>query len=185
MLITLFSTNSFAQDVDLRKVEDYLNSIRTAKAGFFQADQYGGMIEGEFSVKKPGKFRWDYIDTKILIVSDGKTITYYDKELEQKNYLSVNDTVASLLARENIKLGIDAEVLEVVNKGESTHVKLKYRKQTEIKEFSLVFQNEPFTLGKMEVVDKDDNHLSITLVDFMVNSPMEDQIFIIDDKRLF
>lgn len=168
-----------------QKIEDYLNSIKTASAGFFQIDQNGGIVEGKFFVKKPGKFKWDYINTNIQIVSDGKTVIYYDKELEQKNYISLKDTVASLLSRENIKLGIDAEVLDYQEKQHSLHLSLAYRKQSQIKEFTLIFQANPLTLGKIYVVDQDDNQLTITLDDFTINQPISDNVFLVEDKRLF
>ena len=83
----------------LKKIEIYLNDIVTLKANFVQINQHGSLSNGELFIKKPGKFRWDYKDLPILIVANGKSLIYYDKELEQANYVPMQDSIAAILTK--------------------------------------------------------------------------------------
>lgn len=167
-----------------QEIQDYLNQIETIQADFFQRDQQGRIVTGDFIIKKPGKFRWDYHDTNILIVADGKSITYYDKELEQKNYLSAKDTIASLLAMKKITLGIDVEVLDFVQKKGSTELELRYYKHKDIKSFTLIFPNNDLTLTRIDIVDQNDNIIIIEFNNVIINQEVDDKIFYIKDNRL-
>jgi outer membrane lipoprotein carrier protein len=70
-------------------LQSYTGGLKTLQAGFTQTqfDDKMRQLEvasGEFALKKPGRFRWEYKQPyKQLIVSDGKSLWIYDPELEQ------------------------------------------------------------------------------------------------------
>lgn len=67
----------------------FLEEVRTLHAEFRQVvyDEYGKVVQeaqGTFAVRRPGKFRWDYVSPyRQVIVGDGARIWIYDVELEQ------------------------------------------------------------------------------------------------------
>ena len=70
-------------------LEQFLHEITTFQAKFEQQlfDEYGDLLEtanGEVTISKPGKFRWEYQQPySQLIVTDGTTLWVYDVDLEQ------------------------------------------------------------------------------------------------------
>ncbi|HEX5055972.1 MAG TPA: outer membrane lipoprotein chaperone LolA [Gammaproteobacteria bacterium] len=70
-------------------LQSYTSSLKTLQAGFTQTQFDDKMRQlqvtsGEFFLKKPGRFRWEYKQPySQLIVSDGKSLWIYDPELEQ------------------------------------------------------------------------------------------------------
>jgi outer membrane lipoprotein carrier protein len=70
-------------------LQSYTGGLKTLKAGFTQTqfDDKMRQLEvasGEFSLQKPGKFRWEYKQPySQQIISDGKSLWIYDPELEQ------------------------------------------------------------------------------------------------------
>jgi len=70
-------------------LEHFLNKTQQMQAGFQQKllDSQGLLLQqsaGQFMLKRPGKFRWDYtLPYPQKIISNGKLIWIYDSELEQ------------------------------------------------------------------------------------------------------
>ena len=107
LFISLMSISASALAFEVSDVEKYLNNIKTLKAGFLQLDGNSGLAEGAILIAKPGRFKWDYKSQPIQIISDGKTVVFYDKELKQSSFLEIKDSIASLLAEEHIMIERD------------------------------------------------------------------------------
>lgn len=68
---------------ELKRVENYLNSISTIVADFTQVAPDGTLASGKFYLKRPGKMRWQYEPpTPVLIILNDWHFIYYDYELE-------------------------------------------------------------------------------------------------------
>jgi len=110
-LVILFSQAAFADEKKLSTgevyLENFLANTQTLQATFQQTlrTHTGELIqqsEGEFYLKRPGKFRWNYqTPYEQIIVSDGKRIWIYDVDLQQvtvqKESSSLPATPMSLL----------------------------------------------------------------------------------------
>jgi outer membrane lipoprotein carrier protein len=88
------------------QVEDYFNSLTSLQAGFVQS--VTGEREdsrGVFSLKRPGKFLWQYqTPTKQKIVSTGSAVYYHDEERNQVTQLPMNAGVARLFNAKTLNL---------------------------------------------------------------------------------
>ena len=90
------------------QLDRFMNDLQSMQAAFTQTvkDSNGKLVEqsnGTLSIKKPGKFHWDYARPNAqTIVSDGKRLWLFDPELEQvtirRAELSINGTPAVLLS---------------------------------------------------------------------------------------
>jgi outer membrane lipoprotein carrier protein len=95
------------------EIDGYLNGLASWSADFTQTidDGHGKVVRsaaGKLSLQKPGRFRWDYSQpSEQLILSDGKKIWFYDKDLAQAN---VRDMDASLSNTPAILLSGNASV---------------------------------------------------------------------------
>lgn len=106
-----------AQETDdgRRLVENFVNDVRTLAGRFEQqlvdadnivVDRSSGTIE----IKKPGKFRWTYLEPyEQILVADGLNVWSYDVELEQVTVKPQEDVLASTPAQ---LLGGSQNVLE-------------------------------------------------------------------------
>ncbi len=104
-------------------LDRFFNGLQTLQAEFSQSvqDSRGQVTDksgGKLIIKKPGKFRWDYLKPSAqTIVSDGARIWLYDPELEQvtirRAEQSLNGTPASLLSGEgNLRDSFEVEHVE-------------------------------------------------------------------------
>lgn len=69
---------------DLDRAVAALRGISTMKADFTQTDRQGQSLAGVMTLKRPGKIRFEYQkDVPILVVSNGKSLTMVDYEVNQ------------------------------------------------------------------------------------------------------
>ena len=100
----LFSAYAFAQS-DAEELQQQLGNFNTLIANFEQrvSDQNFKLVDvqkGKLFLKQPGKFKWQYADQDQDIVSDGKTIFFVMRDLEQvikKDFANAITTVPSLI----------------------------------------------------------------------------------------
>ncbi|MGX7896364.1 LolA family protein [Tsuneonella sp. HG222] len=72
------------QQGSLDQVVSALRGISTMKADFTQTDRSGKSLRGVLTLKRPGKIRFEYAKgTDMLVVSDGKAISFVDYEVNQ------------------------------------------------------------------------------------------------------
>jgi len=166
-------------------VEEYLNSIKNAESDFVQLNPDGSLSEGRFYLKKPGKFRWEYDDQPIIIVANGKSLIYYDTELEQSNYVPIEQSIAALITRRKIKFTGDLQIVSSNKTKDSTKITAVKKEQKDVGEFTFVFTNKPFELKKVELVDSTGQAVEVSFLELKVNrAEISDSLFKIKDSRL-
>ncbi|MCH2038144.1 MAG: outer membrane lipoprotein carrier protein LolA, partial [Rickettsiales bacterium] len=107
-------TASKDDQVILSEIQGYLNTITTLVADFSQAAPDQEISEGVFYLKRPGNFRWEYTEpTPIIIVGRDDLVTYYDVELEEISYVTLENALAHFLGRRNIS--IPSEDISLLN----------------------------------------------------------------------
>jgi outer membrane lipoprotein carrier protein len=89
----------------LSQVEQQLAGLSAWSADFTQTISDGQAdsqakptrtAAGKFYLQRPGRFRWDYVQpSEQLIVTDGKKLWFYDKDLSQANVRDLDSTLAS------------------------------------------------------------------------------------------
>ena len=81
--LTLPVAPAFAQADRLDQVVGALRGISTLKADFVQTDRTGQSVRGVLTLKNPGKIRFEYQGGDMLIVSNGRSLTLVDYEVNQ------------------------------------------------------------------------------------------------------
>jgi outer membrane lipoprotein-sorting protein len=76
-----------------------LRAISTMRANFTQTDRAGKTVSGVMTLKRPGRIRFEYAKSvNMLIVADGKAVTFVDYAVGQKQRWPVgNSPLGALL----------------------------------------------------------------------------------------
>lgn len=170
---------------DIARIEAYLTAINSIVADFSQASTDGSKGTGKFFLKRPGKMRWQYNPpTPILLVCDGKTVTYYDAGLDQVSYVGVDDTLAAFLVKKEIKL--DSETTRITGfkneKGELT-VTIVQRKKPDDGSLTLKFIDKPLDLKELVATDATGTATTVTFANAQFGPVLEDKLFVFEDPR--
>jgi len=94
----LIAAPATAQTGELAKVQAHLRAVTTMTASFAQTDRSGRTLTGTVTLKQPGKIRFQYQkDVPLLIVGDGKALTFIDYKVNQLSRWPVGNSPLALL----------------------------------------------------------------------------------------
>lgn len=169
----------------IKRVEAYLTDLQSIVADFSQVDANGGLAEGKFYLKKPGKMRWEYKPpTPILLVSNGKVMTYYDSELDQVNYIAFDDTLAGFLAQDVITLNSKSAVLtDFVSEEGVIRATIVQKEKPQEGSLTMEFTDSPLQLKQMVVTDARGQRTNIQLQNARFGENLPDSLFKFEDPR--
>ncbi len=129
-LAMTFSIQAAVEPALVKKVEDYLNGIKTYRARILQTNDNGSTQKGWFYMerggkKQFGKMRIEY-DTPIkdLIIVDGREFIFYDSQAKEKNTYGIDATPAAFLLRRKIDLHNELKIMEKAVDGNDLGLKV-------------------------------------------------------------
>ncbi|MBE6458556.1 MAG: outer membrane lipoprotein carrier protein LolA [Alphaproteobacteria bacterium] len=176
----LWSSVANAQNAEnIRKIEDYLNNIKSMEATFVQMASNGATAEGRLFISKPNKIRMEYANpTNVLIVGDGDFIVYNDLDLDQVTHINYDDIPASLILANDIKIdGKKIKIADFYQDAGSTSITLDYADKGDLGPITLVFSNSPMELKQWKIVDPQSVEVAVSLYDAKKDTPLDDNIF--------
>ena len=96
----------------LGQVEAHLAASQSMTASFVQTDSKNRQLVGTVQLKRPGRIRFEYgRGTNMLLVGNGKTLTFIDYEVGQKSSWAIAKSPLSVLLSGNPDLGRIARIL--------------------------------------------------------------------------
>ena len=178
--VCLWAQNAAAQTAeDIKKVENYLNNIKTMEAHFVQTASNGNTAEGRFYIQKPNKIRMIYdAPTSVLIVGDGNFIVYNDTELDQVTHIDYDDIPATLILANDIKIdGKNLKITDYYQDAGSTTLTLEYPQKPDISPITLTFENEPLDLKQWKVIDPQSVEVTVSLYGAVKDAKLDNDLF--------
>jgi outer membrane lipoprotein-sorting protein len=173
-----------AQKEALAKVETYLNDVRSLRARFVQIAPDGGVAEGDFYLRRPGRLRFEYDPpVPILIVGDGFLLHYQDKELGQINEWPIFDTPIGSLSRDEVGFGKDLLVTDVTTGEGRIVVTVVRREDPGEGSLTLFFRTDPMVFAQWRVVDAQGQITTVALQDLEVNVDVSAKLFVWEPEK--
>ena len=85
-------------EADLARVQAHLKSVSSMTANFTQTDARNRSLSGTLQLKRPGRIRFEYgRGVDVLLVADGRKLTFVDYEVGQKSSWDLNKTPLGIL----------------------------------------------------------------------------------------
>ncbi len=170
---------STADMADIGRIEGYLNQLGTLDARFLQVSTNGGYAEGAIYLWRPGRMRIEYDPpTPILIVADGSSLFYQDKELDQISEIPLGATPASVLLDEKITL-MSGGFTIVGFERQARVLRLTLVKTEDAGEgrITLVFGDRPLVLKKWTITDAQGIMTTVSLLKRRFGVPLKAELF--------
>ena len=159
--------NLTKQDVaDLVRIERHLNGIKTMQARFLQISSDGSYSEGMIHLSRPGRMRIEYDPPNpIMVIADGSSLIYVDKEMKQATAVFLSLTPADLLLRENLSFTSE-EILITGFKRSPGIIRVSLVKAASPLDgqLTLVFSDMPLELRKWAVNDAQGVKTTVSLL---------------------
>ena len=167
------------------RVVQYLNGMSSLRARFVQISSNGAAAEGEVLIKRPGKMRFDYDPPHpVLLIANGLTLLFYDRELKQATFLPLWETPLWFLIREEVKLSDTVRVTRVESELGSLRLTLEDREAREAGRVTLVFSDKPLILKKWEVVDAQGIATQVSLINPVFGTDIDPEAFEYQDLEI-
>ena len=85
LIATAVPAAAASDSADLSRLKSHLSSVQTMTANFSQTDARGRVANGTLQLKRPGRVRFAYNSNDLLLVADGKRLTFVDYSVGQKS----------------------------------------------------------------------------------------------------
>ena len=117
-LIAVVATPVAAQtSPEIKQVEAHLAASQSMTAHFTQTDSKNRSLGGTLQLKRPGRIRFEYGGgANMLLVGNGKTLTFVDYDVGQKSSWAVSNSPLSVLLSANPDLSRIARIIPSADK---------------------------------------------------------------------
>lgn len=110
-LVAAVPALAVAPSPDLARLKAHLSAVQTMTADFTQTDAKGRTDSGTVQMKRPGRIRFEYGGGDVLLVANGKMLTFLDYSVGQKSSWSLGRTPLGPLLSASPDFNGKAEIL--------------------------------------------------------------------------
>lgn len=172
----------------LAQVSAHLKAVNTMTAGFSQSGRGGQVLNGQLTLKRPGKIRFQYgRGVPMLVVADGKTLTMVDYQVKQVSRWPIGNSPLSVLLDPNRNLAKVARVLPTAD-SRVVLVEARDKSRPEFGTITLAFAKVPGAPGGLMLqgwttVDAQKNRSTVKLSNQRFNVNVAESAFTFVDPR--
>jgi outer membrane lipoprotein-sorting protein len=164
---------------DIARAEAYLNTIQTMRARFIQVGPQGGLTEGNFYLRRPGRLRFEYDPPiPVLVVADGTWVVFYDSEINQVTRLPLGSTPLAVLLRDEVRLRGSVTVTDVERATGTLRITVIDSDAPDQGSITLVFSDRPLALRKWIIRDPQGQETSIAMSEIRYNMILKPELFV-------
>ncbi len=178
-------THPASVPTDLARIDATLNNTASFSGRFAQYASDGSFSQGKIYLKRPGKIRFEYdAPAPFLLVSDGVTVTQFDRQLDTKDRVPLKATPLAFFLAENIKLEDDVEVTALRKTIDSVSVTAKDGSGQMDGAITMVFDPTSLALKEWIIHDAFGQETKVILSELTYNQRLNPRLFVLrDDNR--
>ena len=165
-----------------------LRGIETMRANFTQTDRNGQTVKGTMTLKRPGKIRFEYAKgVPLLIVSNGKSLTMIDYEVNQVQRWPIGNSPLGALLDPNRDVKKYGKLRNTGNPNVLS-VEVRDPKKPEYGVITLIFQRDAASPGGLKLthwvaLDAQNNRTTVRLSNHRYGMSVADSAFTFSDPR--
>jgi outer membrane lipoprotein-sorting protein len=110
-IVAAVPASAAAPSPDLARLKAHLSGVQTMTANFTQIDARGRAATGTLQMKRPGRIRFQYGGNDLLLIADGKRLTFLDYTVGQKSSWPLSRTPLGPLLSGSPDFNGKAEIL--------------------------------------------------------------------------
>ncbi len=155
ILLAALSLPTQAAGLSLDEISAYLNSFKTARAGFTQINDDGSTSTGTLYIKRPGRMRFEYDPPqKALVLASAGTVAIFDPKSNQSaEQYPLKRTPLSLILKRRVDLKRAKMIVDHRSDGRTTTIIAQDPAHPEYGRIELVFGTDPVRLQKWIIHD--------------------------------
>jgi outer membrane lipoprotein-sorting protein len=164
---------------DLARLKAHIGGVQTMTADFTQTDARGRSAAGTLQLKRPGKVRFQYGSGDLLLVANGKTLTFLDYQVGQKSSWPLSRTPLGPLLSSSPDFNGKAQILPSTD---SRVVVARARNASQYGQLTLAFLRNASAPGGLQLygwtaVDAQNHRTTVKLSNVRYNVAVPDSAF--------
>jgi len=181
----IFLYNKSFSDVNTDKIINYLSSFDTLKSNFIQVNSNGDVLTGKVALIRPGKFRVEYNEISVLIISDGRKVAVINRDIKNISFYSLKDLPASMILFKDISLN-NIHLLKSKNLENRIEITFSTNKKKDDEKIHITFEKQPLIMKKWEIDRLDNNKTEIMFNNLLLDNEIDLKLFDIEreDPRI-
>jgi outer membrane lipoprotein-sorting protein len=176
--IIILYNKSFS-DVNTDKIINYLSSFNTLKSNFIQVNTNGDILTGKIALIRPGKFRIEYNETSLLIISDGKKVAVINKDIKSISFYSLKDLPASIILFKDISLNA-IHLLKSKNLENRIEITFTTNKKKNDEIIQVTFEKQPLIMKKWSIDGLNETKTEIMFNNLLLDNQIDAKLFDIE-----
>ena len=176
--IIILYNKSFS-DVNTDKIINYLSSFNTLKSNFIQVNSNGDILTGKIALIRPGKFRIEYNETSLLIISDGKKVAVINKDIKSISFYSLKDLPASMILFKDISLN-NIHLLKSKNLENRIEITFTTNKKKDDEIIQITFEKQPLIMKKWSIDGLNETKTEIMFNNLLLDNQIDAKLFDIE-----
>jgi outer membrane lipoprotein-sorting protein len=179
---------SEADRADLKRVSEYLNTLRSVEGRFTQVNADGKTEQGQFYLKKPGRVRFDYAKPNPnVVVADGTTLAVENSSLKTTDRYPITNSPLRLLLSDGIDLSLDPRVSAIKRETGALLVTALEKSGPATGSITLTLADAGgnLELRQWDVVDAQGAHTTVVVNEMRQVADIPANLFVIQDLSPF
>ena len=179
MALVAVPASAAAPSPDLARLKAHLGSVQTMTANFTQTDAKGRVATGTLLMKRPGRIRFAYDGGDLLLVANGKTLTFLDYSVGQKSSWPLGRTPLGPLLSSSPDFNGKAEIMP---SNDSRVVVARARSSGQYGQLTLAFLRNSSAPGGLQLygwtaIDPQNHRTTVKLSNVRFNVAVPDSAF--------
>ena len=168
-----------ADSADMARLGAHISSVQTMSANFLQTDARGRSAAGKLQLKRPGRVRFEYGSGDLLLVANGKNLTFIDYQVGQKSSWPLGRTPLGVLLSSSPNLKGRAQV---VPSNDPRIMTVRARDPSQYGSIVLAFIRSPSAPGGLQLhgwtaIDAQNKRTTVRLSNVRYNVAVPDGAF--------
>jgi len=179
ILIYIFIHNKAFSNINRDRILNYLESFSSLSSKFIQINNNGEILSGKIFVSRPGKFRIEYEQIPLVLISDSKRLASVNKDLKSINFHSKNENPLAILLFKKL----DMKKVKILKLVENENTLLITISNTNFKDQGVVeilFETKPFKMKKWTVFKTDRTKTEVFFDNLLLNQDLPSKLFNIE-----
>jgi outer membrane lipoprotein-sorting protein len=175
-----------AERMQLRRMSDYLNSIRTLTGRFLQIGQDGAPVEGNFYLQKPRRMRFEYDKpSPLLVIADGFSLVVQNLQLRTTDRYPLIGSPLRVLLSEDVDLADDDRVKAVHVQPGALSVMARQESGPSQGQITITFADSggSLELRQWVVIDAQGMRTVVIVKDLQTGMELKPELFVVKNLR--
>ncbi len=181
IFINIFIHNNTFSNVNRDRVVNYLEGFHSLKSEFVQINNNGDILSGNLYVSRPGKFRIEYNQIPLLLISDAKKLAVINKDLKNISFHKIDEVPVSVLLFKELSMS-NISILKLKEKENMLSVELMDSKYKDQGFVEILFEVKPFMMKKWTIYKKDNTKTEVFFNNIFIDKKLSQKLFDIDSE---